>query len=989
MVTKEVNNSVDSNYRFNICLLNSCGILQKNFQKMLDLFSCILTLSFSVCLSGIETVNLFAGWMPSFFLSGVESNSDEVVFRWARIQENQDYFIPILVALLLIVFFVRRYRIDAIDLKRWQRLLLLVLRVCAVVTLLLFYLHPQWERFVGSSRVAIMIDSSASMGNHDVLKRQSGDDTILAVEGENSTPTSVDDLSVGPSRIEAVIDWIKRSELVEKLSEKHDVVLYSFDKSVRRITPTQQSQQDQQNQPNQQDQQDQPSQPSQQNDQSEQLSQSGEVVDNREQLRLQFEALESLKADGEETSFGDALFDVLQFERGRPLAGIVIISDGRQNAGRSVELSLETASRLRIPFYTIGVGESSQPLNFRIASFDLPERFFPNDLLTIKVPIEFLGGNGDGNSDGGNEAGESGELGRNQTYKVMVELWSQSIDGGTGADLKLDSKEIQFERNGIVEAEFQTKFAEVGKRRLAVKIIPPEGDKLPEDNVRQGDIEIVDRKDRILMYASAPSRDYQFLCSQIFRDKTMTVDVYLTWTRAGIAQNADKILTTFPTNQKSMSEYDVVFAFDPDWTDLSNEQIDILEHWVARQGGGLVLFAGAVNLANPAGWVSHSGMDKIWAMYPVEFLVRQPSRAFEHNYRADVKSWALKFTRFGEEAEFLRPVDNVSEAKNFWGTFPGFYGYFPVKSIKPTATLLAASGAPDAMGETGALLVEQYYGAGRIFYVGSSELWRLRRIGENYYEQVATRLIRHLSQGRLQRDSDRGSVTLDKRRYGLGSIAKLRITANDEQLNPIILPKLLVDILSPAGKLRTVEVMLDPNTPGIYQGHIPLTEEGTWSVKFNIPSGGQEITRTFQVQMSDLERENPSRNELLLSEVASKSGGIYFKSPSDAMPLLKESSLYGRKNFFETSSNNPKSKEQNSNDVDSSNDADSGLPKDEKVVESSNVVETKYLTELLKVRSQRAVLDTIAEESVLQLFLILICSFLLLEWTLRRLMKLA
>ncbi|MDR1486269.1 MAG: VWA domain-containing protein [Planctomycetaceae bacterium] len=950
---------------------------------MLDLVSYISELLCGVILFGDLFANFFASQIPSFS-SATDSSSTATVFRWARIQDNQDYFIPVFVALLLIVFFVRRYGIDAVDLKRWQRFLLLGLRICAIVSLLLVYLHPQWERLVGSSRVAIMIDTSASMGNHDVLQ-QSGDSQLLSLDAGVSA--SSEDLSVVPSRIEAVIDWVKRSEIVEKLSERHDVVLYSFDKTVRRISPNQTTQTADDSAKNNADTAAQSVPPASESN----SSNADRAVAETNQIRLQLDVLESVKADGEETNIGDALFDVLQLERGRPLAGVVVISDGRQNAGRSTESSLETASRLRIPFYTIGVGASRQPLNFRIVSFDSPERFFPDDPFTIKVPVEFVGGE----SGEGSES-DSGEL---NSYKIKVELWSQQIGGDSGADVRLDEKEIKFDRNGVVEAEFNTKFSETGKRRLMVKILPPDDDKLPEDNVRHADIEIVDRKDRVLMYSSAPSRDYQFLCSQVFRDKTMSVDVYLPWTRAGIAQNADKILSTFPATQKEMSEYDVVFAFDPDWMDLSTEQIDILEHWVARQGGGLVLFAGSINLANPAGWVSHSGLEKIWAMYPVEFLVRQPSRAFEHNFRSDVKAWPLKFSRFGDDAEFLRPVDNQADARNFWGMFPGFYGYFPVKSVKPTATLLVSSGAPDAIGEMGALFVEQYYGSGRVLYFGSSELWRLRRMGENYYEQLATRLIRHLSQGRLQRDSDRGSVTLDKRRYGLGSIAKLRVTANDDQLKPIILPKLPIDILSPAGKLRTVEVMLDPNAPGIYQGHIPLTEEGTWSVKFNIPSGKQEITRTFQVQMSDLERENPSRNELLLREIAMKSGGIYFGSPPDAMPLVKDSALYGQKNLFELSakeSNNSASKNSESKDL-SSNPTDPKIETNKSGDESNNVdiagVELagsgKYLTELLQVRSQRAVLDSVVEERMLQIFLILICVFLLLEWTLRRLMKLA
>ncbi|MDR1479198.1 MAG: hypothetical protein LBJ00_09670 [Planctomycetaceae bacterium] len=913
----------------------------------------------------------------SFFWSNTLSESNSAVFRWARVQENQDYFIPALVALLLVIFFVRRYRIDAIDLKRWQRFLLIGLRIFAIVALLLVYLHPQWEHFVGSSRVAIMIDTSASMGNHDVLQDNSGNSEQLLSDENTSRTESINDAFVGPSRIEAVIDWLKRSEIVEKLSERHDVILYSFDKSVRRITQDQTTRQTTElNETNDKN----TTQPPTKINPKPNSETTKQSVAESDLLQLQLEALETLNANGEETNIGDALFDVLQLERGRPLAGVVVISDGRQNSGRATDSPLEMSANLRIPFYTIGVGAAKQPLNFRIVSFDVPERFFPNDLFTVKVPIEFLGGGVD----------DPNEL---KSYKIKIELWSQQIDGNAGTDVKLDENEIQFDRNGVVDAEFHTKFSEIGKRRLMVKILPPEDDKLLDDNTRQSDIDIVDRKDRVLIYSSAPSREYQFLCSQIFRDKTMSVDVYLPWTSSGIAQNADKILTTFPMTQKEMSEYDVVFAFDPDWKNLSNEQIDILEHWVARQGGGLVLFAGAINLANPIGWVTAAGLDKIWAMYPVEFLIRQPSRAYEHNYRSDVKAWPLKFSRSGEDAEFLRPVDNPADARNFWSEFTGFYGYFPVKSVKPTATVLVSSGSPDAMGEAGALLVEQYYGAGRVLYFGSGELWRLRRMGENFYEQIATRIVRHSSQGRLQRDSDRGSVMLDKRRYGLGSIARLRVTANDNQLKPITVPKLPVDVLSPAGKLRTVDVTLDPNSPGIYQGHIPLTEEGTWSVKFNIPSGNQEITRTFQVQMSDLERENPSRNEPLLAEIASKSGGIYFKSPTDAMPLIKESALYGQKNLFAPPSRNPKNTEQNNNESNSNNNNEINNNEinnnKNNADNNTETTTTKHLTELLKVRSQRAVLDELAEENMLRIFLILICAFLLLEWTLRRLMKLA
>jgi hypothetical protein len=348
-------------------------------------------------------------------------------------------------------------------------------------------------------------------------------------------------------------------------------------------------------------------------------------------------------------------------------------------------------------------------------------------------------------------------------------------------------------------------------------------------------------------------------------------------------------------------------------------------------------------------------MDKIRAMYPVEFFAKTSS--VDHRYHGDEQPAPLKFSRAGEDAEFLRSTDNPLDARTFWNEFPGFYGFFAVKDVKPTATLLAASGSPEAAGRgnSAALIVEQFYGAGRVLYFGSAELWRLRRTDEKAFEQIATKILRYVSQGRLQRDSDRGSLATDKKRYSLGSMAQIRVTANDSQLKPLELPTLPLDVIGPTGKLRTLNLTLDPTVPGSYLAHLPLTEEGTWSLQFALPDGGDKIVKTVQVRMSDLERENPSRNEPLLIDIANRSGGLYYDSLTDALDIVKESSPFGNLWLSGAQTENP-------------------LPK---------------VTELLKVRSQRAVLDNVAEERTMTNLLIVLCVLLLTEWTLRRLMKLA
>ena len=79
----------------------------------------------------------------------------------------------------------------------------------------------------------------------------------------------------------------------------------------------------------------------------------------------------------------------------------------------------------------------------------------------------------------------------------------------------------------------------------------------------------------------------------------------------------------------------------------------------------------------------------------------------------------------------------------------------------------------------------QFYGAGRVFYLGSGEMWRLRALDDRYFEQFYTKLIRHVSQGRLLLGSSRGMLLVDRDRYLLGNTVVVRGQLSDAQFEPL------------------------------------------------------------------------------------------------------------------------------------------------------------------------------------------------------------
>ena len=83
-------------------------------------------------------------------------------------------------------------------------------------------------------------------------------------------------------------------------------------------------------------------------------------------------------------------------------------------------------------------------------------------------------------------------------------------------------------------------------------------------------------------------RDYRFLRNMLYRHPGIDVDVWLQSAdpSQAISQDSNQLLSQFPQTREeffgtdTVPGYDVVIAFDPDWSQLSDENIDLLREWV-------------------------------------------------------------------------------------------------------------------------------------------------------------------------------------------------------------------------------------------------------------------------------------------------------------------------------------------------------------------------------------------------------------------------
>lgn len=574
----------------------------------------------------------------------------------------------------------------------------------------------------------------------------------------------------------------------------------------------------------------------------------------------------ALAPQGLETRLGQSLRTAISEQHTGPLSGIVLFTDGGQNSGPGANAAVAQAVEAGVKILPVGIGSSRQPSNVRISDLVAPARAFPRDTFTITGYVQAQG-----------MAGRA----------IRAELLSAEAGDDyrqPAGDARLEStSEIRLGPDGeVAPVRFDLTPEEVGRRTFTLRLVAPDDDANPNDNQQQVDVEIVDQKTRVLLFASGPMREYRFLHTMLFRDDNMEVDILLGTAQPGMAQEASRILDTFPSSREELDKYDAIVAFDPDWTVLDAETVDNLEHWVADQAGGLIVIPGPVN---GDAWTEKPELAKIRDLYPVEF--RRRFSLSEAGDRGASEAFPLEFTREGLEAEFLWLRDSSADSQQAWATFPGVYECLAVRGPKPGATVLARSNDPRAGGpEQSVYFAGQFYGSGRVFYEGSAEMWRLRGLEPSYFEQLYTKLIRYVSQGRLLRGSGRGVLLTERDRYFLGQTVDVRAQLNNASLEPLSAPKAQATVHLPDNSTEAVELMADGSRPGSYSGQFVVRQEGAVRIELQLPdSPDQKLSRRIQVRVPDLERENPQRNDALLGEIASATGGRYYLGVEDALGL--------------------------------------------------------------------------------------------------------
>ncbi|MDA7949903.1 MAG: hypothetical protein MPJ24_00305 [Pirellulaceae bacterium] len=706
---------------------------------------------------------------------------------------------------------------------------------------------------------------------------------------------------------------------------------------------------------------------------------------------------EELLADGRETRLGEALHFLLNKERGEPVAGVVVISDGRLNAGVPQRNAIQIAQEMNVPIHTIGMGSALQPINLKILDVEAPQRVFPDDkfLVTAYLQAHGLSGKSVKLSLASQTIGEKGELGSlvaEQTKTVVLDQDSQ-----------------------ILQTRFEVTPKQTGKRQYQLVVQKLKEDTNFDDNTKEVIVSVVDRKTKVLLLAGGPMREFRFLRNQLFRDPAVVSDVLLQSATIGASQEANKVLETFPATEDELFQYDCIVAFDPDWLALSEAQIRLLDRWIAEKAGGLITIAGPVNTPLWSGMSTGKPKSRmLQVLYPVVFYRSGSAMLNLGRFKAE-SAWPLQFTRIGENAEYLWLHEESTRAKEIWEQFEGVFGYYAVKEPKPGAQVLAYFSDPETSmgrGKFPIYLASHYYGSGRVFFQASGEMWRIRTLDDSYFEKYYTKLIRWASEGRLLRDSTRGLLLVDKERCFLGESILLRAQLTNAQHSPWEGEEVSAIVLEPNGERREVTLKKEKGAAreGFYSASVPMLQEGDYEFQVLIPESPENefLSRAVRVRLPEIEVEQPQRNDVLLRELADKTKGFNYQTLKQAFSLeaptdtpldmsgqngVNDSSAPKGRPETADSQNSTMEVTQTNHKVSSAREKLDEGDANRTARQVDDPVVLPPLLFALKPQDHETYLpgiwDKLFDRKLMLTLLTVICMALCLEWTLRRLNKLA
>lgn len=456
------------------------------------------------------------------------------------------------------------------------------------------------------------------------------------------------------------------------------------------------------------------------------------------------------------------------------------MSDGRSadEPSRAVMRRLEQE---RVPVFAVPLGAAEPLADLAVREVDSPRLAFVRDAVPIQVDLEQIGGESAG-------VGAVAELIDQDTGEVLdsrpVE-WHSGVDGAEGQSSTRTAR-----------VTLTTRPTRAGTSKWSVRVRPAGGavqggDLIEANNRAEVAIELVDRPVRVLAVDGYPRWESRFLRTLLVREESIAAAALLLAPGRRYLQEGAITMDSLPRSPEEWSQFDLFIIGDVYPGVFAPEQLAQLRDRVAVGGAGLIFIGGDGSM--PGAWKSTPLADLLPFTLAEGVGVTTRTGGGLPTFGGPV---LMRPLAAAERLGVLRLADVPGADGMYWPrvlsdpatSWANLYWAQRIDPaiLKPTAEVLAvaepADAASDANGTT-PLVLSMRFGAGRVLYVATDEIWRWRYgRGEFLPERFWLQLVRLLGRESLARSGKPALLELSPRRGEVDRPAQIELSLMDQAM---------------------------------------------------------------------------------------------------------------------------------------------------------------------------------------------------------------
>lgn len=545
----------------------------------------------------------------------------------------------------------------------------------------------------------------------------------------------------------------------------------------------------------------------------------------------------ALRFSGGATRLAPAL-DAVRADLGSlPLSGVVLVTDGADNAAAGLTGSVLGLRAAGVPVFTVGVGQQRFPRDVELGRVSVPRSALRGSALTVDLLVQQLGFAG-------------------RKVPLRVE------DGGR----IIASRDVQLPGDAeptTVRVGFT--LDEPGARRLTFRIPVQDGELIQENNEQQAVVDVRDDREKILYFEGEPRWEVKFLRRAVARDSNLQVVTLQRTARNKYLRldvdSAGELYGGFPTTREELFRYRALILGSVEASYFTHDQLRMIADFVAERGGGLLVLGGRLALAEGG----YAGTPVAEAL-PFGLDARY---AHDSTYIAELR---VRPTRAGLQHPALKLFPDSADAEKHWEKLPALTSVNHIGALKPGATLLL-----DGQGVgSQPVLAYQHYGRGLVIGLPVQDTWLWQmdasiRAGDQTHERLWRQLLRWL----VSDVPDRVIASAPDRAapgeaVGIGGVVSdarfLRVNDN----------RVVAQVTTPTGQSLSVPLEWTLDRDGDYRGSFVPADAGLYEVRVRSTrdSASAEGQPAFiDVGESRAEYFGAQRRDELLRDVARQTGG--------------------------------------------------------------------------------------------------------------------